>query len=68
MQRSHAGTTLTFLQPRALTMLPKHNILNIIYKIRVFVVVHMQVEELTYKRRIQTKILLHPTLYFLLEG
>jgi hypothetical protein len=32
MQRGHAGTTLTFLQPRALTMLPKHNILNMYYK------------------------------------
>jgi hypothetical protein len=28
MQRGHAGTTLTSLQSRALTMLPKHNNLN----------------------------------------
>jgi hypothetical protein len=31
-------------------------------------VVHMQVEELAYKQHVQTKILLHPTRYFLLEG
>jgi hypothetical protein len=28
MQRGHVGTILTSLQSRALTMLPKHNILN----------------------------------------
>jgi hypothetical protein len=28
MQRGHAGATLTSLQSRALTMLPKHNNLN----------------------------------------
>jgi hypothetical protein len=28
MQRGHAGTTLTSLQSRARTMLPKHNNLN----------------------------------------
>jgi hypothetical protein len=28
MQRGHVGTILTSLQPRALTMLPKTNILN----------------------------------------
>jgi hypothetical protein len=31
MQRGHAGTTLTSLQSRVLTMLPKHNILNTVY-------------------------------------
>jgi hypothetical protein len=42
------------------------NILN--KEIREYVVVHMRVAELAYKRPVQTKNLLRPTPRFLLEG
>jgi hypothetical protein len=46
--------------------LASKNILN--KKIRESVVVHRLATQLAYKRRVQTKNLLHPSPHFLLEG